>query len=130
MKTDKIPVTEVNVGLSRIIYNSIELLKTCEIIFYDKIKYSGGISVPTTQKYEEYCTVLYYYALEEFGKALKLKIAKDDADKSKMPDIHVGKWWLKHDEKIKAVLETFGDDIHIKKSRYSINRSVCKRFSS
>ena len=56
--------------------------------------------------------VLYYYALEEYGKAIKLKQDKDIAIQKKRKIITPG-WWYKHDSKILAVREKHSNKLDI-----------------
>ena len=76
-----IPIKYVDEGIHRSIYNSLELLVACNSIFSDKENFKEiGISLPKTQEYARYSIVMYYYAVEEFGKALKLKEDKKIAE--------------------------------------------------
>lgn len=112
-----ISIEKIDEGIKQSIYNSLELLVACESIFYDKVKYDGGITEPKTQNYVVYSMVLYYYAMEEFGKAIKLKESKQEAEKNNIQNINVTSWFMNHQKKIERIHEIYGNDLHILKSK-------------
>lgn len=72
--------------------------------------------VPKTQQYERYQIVLYYYAVEEFGKTLKLFENKKFVEKHNHKIIDT-EWFKDHDSKIYKVIEKYGKDMDILKPK-------------
>ena len=60
----------------------------------------------------EISVVLYYYALEEVGKAIKLEEEKSKVESS-AEFIDVTSWFKDHDAKITAFINKYGEEWHI-----------------
>lgn len=59
--------------------------------------------------------MFYYYALEELGKVKKLELEKYDPENKDKQEIDIGKWYLKHDDKIDAAIDHYGERLHLDK---------------
>lgn len=88
----KIPIKSIDAGIESCLYNAMNILESCEYISEHNMFHTGDLEL-----------VLYYYSLEEYGKAIKLKQDKEDATKTKIKIIDPSNWFFKHDKKIEAV---------------------------
>ncbi len=93
----EIPISEIPMGIKRILQNSRRINYLARRVLQD-IESLGNITIP--QHHLKYSVILFYYAIEELGKALKLKDALEES-KQKNPQTKIKiTWWRKHDKKI------------------------------
>lgn len=71
----KIPIDKIDVGIAMSLYSAQRIRHASERLLEDG-KQLG--SIRTFEHHNKYSTVLYYYALEEFGKALYLLRLKNE----------------------------------------------------
>lgn len=105
-----IPLDKIDNGIKACLQNAQRIIKACETVFYAKTKV-GDFSV--VDNAPEISVILYYYALEELGKALKLEEEKFKAETSGEPNVNVESWFLNHNKKLDAVITKFGTKYHI-----------------
>ncbi len=93
----EIPISEIPNGIKQVLQNSRRINYMARRVLEDK-EHFGNITIP--QHHAKYSIILFYYAIEELGKALKLK---DKLEESKQNNQQIVKltWWRDHDKKIK-----------------------------
>ncbi len=94
-----IPTLDLDVGISRCINKSEILLQAARKLY--------------KCQYRDQAVILYYYAVEEFGKAVMLKQKKNDAILLNQKDVDVSDFFYNHDKKIEAARIEIGKDIDI-----------------
>ena len=117
--TKKIPINKIDFGIIESLNNSRRILKACEILYTAKHKVGDYTVIEIDSKY---AVILYYYALEELGKAIKLEDEKNRAKENNQNFIDVDSWFLKHDVKLDFVIKKYGKGLHISKVRWERGR--------
>jgi len=105
-----IPVDKIDFGIRKCLQNANVIMKACETVFNAKEEH-GYITV--IENAPEISVVLYYYALEELGKAIKLESERDAARESGKDSIDATSWFIDHDEKLEAAIHRYGNEWHI-----------------
>lgn len=100
----KIPVSKVNVGLRGILQNSRRINHLAKRTLKDW-EDKGTFSVK--QHHNKYSIILFYYAVEELGKAIYLQELKDQADSENLDFIDNPDLFKKHDVKLKKAQEKY-----------------------
>ena len=103
MKT--IPISRVDEGIKKCITNSRSLLEASKKLNSDK--------------FEKESTVVFYLALEEFGKAVLLRDKEKFAEHKDQTEIEVSDFFYDHNKKIEAAVHTIGSNIEIIKQHAS-----------
>lgn len=93
----RIPTSEIGLGIKTCIDNSKQILNAGKLLFDDG--------------FWKYSVILYYYSLEEFGKALILK--NRVMENSSQYEIEVSDFFYDHDKKIEEARKILGDKADI-----------------
>lgn len=64
-------------------------------------------SIDVYQHHRKYAVILFYYAVEELGKALKLKDEMENAKTESKSHVDVTKWFKEHDDKLERAQNQF-----------------------
>jgi len=117
--TKKIPIDKIDFGIIESLKNSRRILKASEILYEAKHKVGDYTVIEIDSKY---AVILYYYALEELGKAIKLEDEKSKAKENNQNSIDVDSWFLKHDIKLDYAIAKHGKGLHISKVKWEKGR--------
>jgi len=99
-----IAVSKIPIGVKQILQNSNRINYMAKRILLDTENHG---SIDVIQHHGKYAIILFYYAVEELGKALKLKDEMDDAKTGKKSHIDVTKWFKEHDIKLERAQSEF-----------------------
>lgn len=99
MKT--IAISRIDEGIKKCIINSRSLLEASKKLNADN--------------FEKESTVIFYLALEEFGKAVLLRDKKKFAEHKGQNEIETADFFYDHNKKIEAAIHTIGSNIEIMK---------------
>ncbi|MCH9657196.1 hypothetical protein K0U27_00640 [archaeon] len=112
-----IPIIRIDDGIKQSIVNSLDLISACEFMLYGKENHELKKTIKKSPKNKEYVIVFYYYAVEEFGKAIRLHNLKENLGDTRTTVVDVEDWFFDHNKKIQTVKSMFGDEIDILKTK-------------
>lgn len=98
-----IAVSKIPIGIKQILQNSNRINHLAKRVLLD-VENHGAIDV--YQHHSKYAVILFYYAVEELGKALKLKDEMELAKSKKQSYVTIT-WFKNHDAKLTRAQEQF-----------------------
>lgn len=105
IKTKNIPTEEINTGIRECLKNTKNLLGASKMLL------NNQYSMPSA--------IMYYHALEEFGKAVLLRDKQKVAEYKKQIEIETIDFFYDHRKKIDAAIHTLGPHAEIIQNRLS-----------
>jgi len=103
-KTVRIHISNIPLGLKLILQSSRRINHLAKAILTD---WKPVENFTSRQHHSKYAIILFYYAIEELGKAIYLDELRQDAESNKIKYVESDKLFSKHDVKIDKVQEKY-----------------------